>query len=238
MTVEAPAAPAPVVPAPAPAPAAVTPTVTPTPAANPTPGNVAPPAEPVTSQSLLESAGKEAPKPGDVKPGDKTQGAPETYSDFTLPDGITLDAKLADGFKALAKEMNLSQENAQKLATLQAEHVKTTADSLVKEAEQQRTKQLEAWKTETKTALGADWQKELGFAGKALDAFGGPELRKLLTESGLGDHPLMAKMLVAVGKTMSETQPGEGTRVAIDDPKESQYRGMFPKMYDGNGLRK
>ncbi len=191
-----------------------------------------------TPASLLESAGdvKADATKTDVKTdAAKTQGAPDAYTDFKLPDGMELDAKLTDSFKATAKELGLSQEAAQKLVSLQAEHAKSTAESLVSKAEQQRAEQISAWQDETKKALGAEWKKELGFAGKALDAFWPPEFRKMLTASGLGDHPQMVAGLVKMGKAMSEAKPGEGSRVGIVDPKEAGHRSMFPKMYDANG---
>ena len=232
----APAAGAPAAAAPAAAPAAKP--DAPAPAAAPKPGD--PPAAAAAPKSLLDEAADDgAPaKPGDppaAKPGDKPQGAPESYTDFKLPEGFSADAKLIDSFKAAAKDMNLSQENAQKLVTLQAEYAKTTAETLVSQAEQQRTTQIEAWKTETKTALGAEWKKELGFASKALDAFWPPEARALLAKSGFGDHPQFVPGLVKLGKALSETNPGVGNRSGITDPKEATNRSMFPKMYDANG---
>lgn len=185
--------------------------------------------------SLLESAGADATKTDVKTDAAKTQGAPESYTDFKLPDGLTLDAALTDSFKATAKELGLSQDAAQKLVTLQAEHAKSTAENLVSQAEKQRADQITAWQAETKKALGAEWQKELGFAGKALDAFWPSEFRKMLTASGLGDHPQMVAGLVKMGKAMSETAPGDGSRAGITDPKEVQNRQMFPKMYDASG---
>ena len=222
---------APAAPAAEPKPAAAAPA----PAAG-APAAAAPAAAPAAKPDAPAPAA--APKPGDppaAKPGDKPQGAPESYTDFKLPEGFSADAKLIDSFKAAAKDMNLSQENAQKLVTLQAEYAKTTAETLVSQAEQQRTTQIEAWKTETKTALGAEWKKELGFASKALDAFWPPEARKLLTLSGFGDHPQFVPGLVKLGKALSETNPGVGNRSGITDPKEATNRSMFPKMYDANG---
>lgn len=225
---------------PAPTPAAAAPAATPaaTPAAAAQPPAAAPAAKPATPGSLLEQAGDTpAPKPGEEpKPGEAPkQGAPEKYADFKLPDGLNLDTKLMDGFTAIAKKNNLSQEGAQEFVSLQAEYAKSSAENLVAQAEQMRAKQIETWQAETKTALGAEWKKELGFAGKALDAFWPPEFRPMLTASGLGDHPMMVKGLVALGKKMSEAAPGEGSRVGITDPKENTNRQMFPKMYDANG---
>lgn len=189
-----------------------------------------------TGSLLDEAAGdKTDAAKTDVKTDEAKKGAPETYADFKLPEGLTPDTKLVDSFKALAKKHNLSQETAQEFVSMQAEHAKSTAESLVSQAQTQRDEQISAWQAETKKALGPEWKKELGFAGKALDAFWPPEFRKKLTASGFGDHPEMVAGLVALGKKMSETKPGEGSRAGIVDPKEAGHRSMFPKMYDANG---
>lgn len=234
---EAPAAPAPVAAEPKPGAAAPV-----TPAA-PAPAAVAPkPGEPAAPQpktgSLLENAQKPEgapPKPGEPKPGDAPQGAPETYADFTLPEGMTPDKALLEKAVPLFKELGLSQEKSQKLVTLQAEYAKSSMEALVAQSEKLRTEQIATWQSEVKKELGADWEKELGHSARALDAFWPPEFRKLLTQSGFGDHPDMIRGLIKLGKQLGETKPGDGSRVPVNDPKEQTNRTMFPKMYDANG---
>jgi hypothetical protein len=51
------------------------------------------------------------------------EGAPETYADFTAPEGVTLDKEAIAAALPMFKEMNLTQEQAQRLVTLQAENV-------------------------------------------------------------------------------------------------------------------
>lgn len=41
------------------------------------------------------------------------QGAPEKYEDFKMPEGTELDAEVGAAFQGVAKELNLSQEQAQ-----------------------------------------------------------------------------------------------------------------------------
>jgi hypothetical protein len=106
----------------------------------------------------LDSAAA-APKPGEAKPGEvkpQTQGAPESYSDFNLPEGMTLDKALADKALPVFKKHNLSQEAAQEFVSLQAEHAKMTADAIISQAETQRAEQIAAWQAETKKSLGAN----------------------------------------------------------------------------------
>ena len=57
-----------------------------------------------------EKKGEE--KAEDKKPEPK---APEEYAEFTVPEGTTLDEQTATEFKGLAKELDLTQEQAQKL---------------------------------------------------------------------------------------------------------------------------
>ena len=46
------------------------------------------------------------------------QGAPEVYEEFAVEEGAAPDPATVDNFKALAKDLNLSQENAQKVYDL------------------------------------------------------------------------------------------------------------------------
>ena len=46
--------------------------------------------------------------------GDDSQLAPETYADFTLPEGVELDTALLTDAAPLFKELGLTQEQAQK----------------------------------------------------------------------------------------------------------------------------
>lgn len=71
----------------------------------------------------------EAPKKeGDPKP---AEGAPEEYGDFVMPEGVVVDeARLAE-FLPIAKELNLNQEQAQKLIDIEAARVKQQMEGAV-----------------------------------------------------------------------------------------------------------
>jgi hypothetical protein len=51
---------------------------------------------------------------------------------------------------------------------------------------------------------GDKLSENLGVAKKALDAFGTAELRSLLNQSGLGDHPEVIRFMYRAGKAISE----------------------------------
>jgi len=157
------------------------------------------------------------------------QGAPESYADFKLPENITADAELLGEFKTTAKELNLSQEAAQRLVDLQVKHVQKIADGLLTDF----NTTVSGWKKETKEDLGANYKQELTFAGKAIDTFCTPEqgkaLRAILGDSGVGNHKEVVKFFIAVGKAISEDKLVKGTsKTGAKTDGELFYPGGVP----------
>jgi hypothetical protein len=169
-------------------------------------------------------------KPADGdKPADdgKPTGAPEQYEDFTAPEGVKLDAEVSGEFKALAKELNLPQDQAQKVADIGIKLAQ-------KWQAQQATALTEAaakWATDSQAdkEFGGDkLQENLATAKKALDAFGSPELKTLLNESGLGNHPEVIRLLFKAGTAISEDRLVAGKPGTT--PAVSTAQRMFPNM--------
>ena len=126
----------------------------------------------------------------------KPAGPPAEYAEFTVPEGMTLVPEVAEGVKAVAKDLGLTQEQAQKLAdanmnTAQAVFVKARSD----------------WETQSRNdpeVGGAAFAESIGYANKAVDAFGSAEFKALLNRSGLGNHPEMLRVFSKVGRAISE----------------------------------
>lgn len=159
------------------------------------------------SQEEPEKSGE--PKPEEKNAGKENQqksGAPEAYADFVMPEGVEKNEEVLNQFKGIAKELNLTQEQAQKLVDIQA-----NASLAQQQAQQAQWKEtVNEWKQETIHSLGANYKKDLAVAAKALDRFGSPELRKFLDESGLGNHKLLVSAFVKAGKLISEDSFAEG----------------------------
>lgn len=163
------------------------------------------------------------PSEGDKAEGEAPAGAPEAYADFTAPEGIELDAEVTEAFKADARELNLTQDQAQKLidraVELQGkwaegqvgaidEAVKASGGALVPTAIR------EEWVTQAKADTefgGAKLDESLATAKRALEAYGSPKLAELLDKSGLGNNPEIIRLLVKAGKTVSEDSYVGGT---------------------------
>lgn len=160
----------------------------------------------------------EGEKPEAAKPPE--EGAPEKYEDFAAPEGVKLDAEAVEEFKGLAKELGLKQADAQKVADL--------GPKLMQKWQAQQAEALSTtvaqWADDTRTdkEIGGDKLDEnLAVSRKALDTFGTPELKTLLNESGLGNHPEIIRAFYRAGKAISEDTHvrGNGTSPANNDAK-------------------
>lgn len=156
---------------------------------------------------------------------DERYGAPEgdaDYADFTLPEGVELDAAGATALKAIAKDMNLSQASAQKfvdaLVARDAAQAEASAAHL--------TTIREGWQTATRTdkQFGGDkLNASLAVAQKALKQYGSPELNELVVGAGLGDHPEFIRLLVNVGNATSEAPIVNGGPSVTNDAASVMY---------------
>lgn len=169
-----------------------------------------------------EKAAREAKEAEEAK---KAEGAPEAYADFTVPEGVTLNADALESFKAIAKEDNLSQGKAQRYIDAA---VKFAADRDAAAAAQIDT--IKAGWREATTAdkeFGGDkLQESLAVAQKALKQFGSPELNELVVGAGLGDHPEFVRLLVRVGKAVSEAPIVNGGQPAAKDAASVLYPNL------------
>ena len=168
----------------------------------------------------------QAPAGEQPKPEEKPQGAPEAY-EFVMPEGFELNTEVAGEFEAYARELNLPQDKAQ-----------AVVDMGVKLMQSAQTKQAEAfaqtqqqWRNEVvndKEIGGQALAENLGYAAKVLDTFA-PDLRAVLDETGLGNHPAFVKAFVKIGKAISEDRLVGGaqqTPGAAQDPAAK----LFPNM--------
>lgn len=163
-----------------------------------------------------QQPGAEADKPQDDKPADgdkpadkpddkeqKQEGAPEKY-EFKPAEGQELDTAALEQFEPIARELNLTNEQAQKMVDLYGTKIIPMVQQQQAEAWQ---KTIEQWAADVKAdkEIGGDkLTANLSAAQRALDQFGDPELKEYLASTGLGNHPALVKAFIKVGKAMSE----------------------------------
>ncbi len=142
-------------------------------------------------------------KAEDGKTDEVVDGAPDKYEDFILPDGVELDEKMMGDFVPIAKELNLTQDQAQKLISLQSGKMQ----SMLEEQQQTWVKVQDDWKTAVKsdTELGGPaFDKTISDAKVFLKQFATPGLMEALDATGVGNHPEFIRAFARAGKLMGE----------------------------------
>lgn len=179
-----------------------------------------PPKVEPTEAEKAEAAKAEAAKAAEVK------GAPAEYAEFSMPEGVQMDAELGTDLKTAAKDMNLTQDQAQKLADLGAKQ----AQKFQQAQSEAMQKARETWETESKADKefgGEKFGENLAVAKKAMDAYASPELKTLLNQTGLGNHPEFIRLMVKAGQAISEDRivPGRsaGTSAQAKPAAERLY---------------
>lgn len=166
-----------------------------------------------TAETTEQPAGEVKTPEGEAKD-DKTEkpaGAPESYAAFDVPEGVTLDEGLMTEFQSVAKELNLTQEQAQKLTSLGANLTQKNGAAVQESLQKAQAEWADAARAD-KEFGGEKLNENLGIANKALAAHGSPELIGLLKGSGLGNHPEFIRFMYRVGKDMkSDTFVPNGT---------------------------
>ncbi len=171
------------------------------------------------AQAIVDAAADDAGTEGSNLP-------PDTYADFDLPEGMQLDEAALTEASTFFKEDGLTQEKAQKYVDLFAKQIQAGSQA----------------QTETFNQLMSDWReqsandKEFGVdkyeqnvkvAQVAISKYGTPELKQLLNDHGVGNHPEMVRFMVRVGRTLGEDVPGvTGTKTSQAQDRVSI---LYPK---------
>jgi hypothetical protein len=155
---------------------------------------------------------------------------PEKY-EFKAPDGVTFDQAQIDAFSPIAKELGLTNDQAQKLVDFHTATV-TNATAAVAQA---RVAETAKWGEQSAADAdfgGVKFKENTGIAVKALDKFGTPALRQALDASGMGNHPEVFRLLWKIGKSISEDTFSSGNGGGGGAPRLSAAKTLFPNLPD------
>ena len=188
----------------------------------PTPAPVTPPAD----EGAVVTPPVPEVKPAEAKPVEKPAGSepekkvvPEKY-DLKLPKDSLLDPVELENVSKYAKANGLTNEEAQDILEGESARMATHVDS-----------QKEKWSTEWKNDEeigGADFQKNVELAKRVVDRFGDESLKSDLNRFGYGNHPGLGRMLVKLGKAMSEDQLVMPGAVPAGAEKKSTAEVFYP----------
>jgi hypothetical protein len=143
-----------------------------------------------------------------------------------MPEGVKLDDALTTELQTVAKELNLPQEAAQKVADLGAKLAVKFKTELEAGIAKVRT-DWAAMSQADKEFGGDKLQENLGVAKRGRDALASPDFRKFLNESGLGNHPEMIRVFYRAGQMLAEDKLVTGNKAAGSE------KSMAERLYGG-----
>ncbi len=208
---------------------------------------------PTTTPDTGEAGAKlqnQKPSEGDKgKPGSFLDGAAKgtetkpdagkPAADFALkvPEGAKVEKTIVDGFTAFAKEKGITAEHAQAALDFYVKQTAETEKALVTAWEQRQAENRKALEAHP-TLGGANLQKSqqtarLGITELDRRSDGlGTKVANLLTESGLGDHPVTAELFVLLGSMASEDRSGpRSTTSGGADSAEARARSRYANTF-------
>lgn len=159
------------------------------------------PSTPATPQGTAQAGQQAAPKQESAPAKDAKQQSETKPADKAVEYSLKgdYDAKVLSTYTDLAKELQLSPENAQKVLDQMA--------PAMKEAHETRLNAVKAdWLEQSKNDPefgGAKLEQSLVTANKAFAALASPALQELLKDSGLANHPEMVRMFRKAGEMIS-----------------------------------
>lgn len=168
---------------------------------------------------------KPEPKEGDPKP-EPVAGAPEKYADFKLPEGYKFDDKELTKATTMFKEMNLSQESAQKLV----DHYVENNLQAAKAPYDAWAKLQKDWGAEIQNRFGDRTDQVRSDINKAIDVVLPPSLarnfRAALDLTGAGTNPDLVEGLSLLFRPHYEGTPVRGGNPS---PEGQRQPGSGPK---------
>jgi len=202
-----------------------------------------------TTQPLTETTPKSPPTDITAKPTGETKPAegqsilneedphvvPETYEEFKVPEGYTLDKAAIEKASPLFKELNLTQDQAQKLVDFYATEQKAAIDKPYQDYQAIRKAEVDKVKAEYGTRL----PEVRATIGRALNSLGLPTdvvkgFRDTMDNTGAGDFLPFVKVFEAMARKISEGRPVMGRGPApVANPNAkpaTAAQALFPNL--------
>lgn len=196
-----------------------------------------------------DEGGKEGEGEGDKEPTDEEKAATEAreaaIARLAIPTPESYTVKAPEGFDALDEEglaaatpllqkMGVkTNEEAQEVIDLFASDIAPKMLSRAAEQTQAQVQQAvndvkKGWADATRAdpdVGGANFKSNMALAAKAVDKFGGPELRQVFDETGIGFHPALVKAFVNIGRQLAESD------FHLPDASAQEKTSMADRMY-------
>lgn len=166
------------------------------------------------AEATPETEPDEATEPSEETEDTKAEGPPEKY-EFEFGENTQIDTEHLAELEQVSRDLNLSQADAQKFASIAERMSQKWAQDLT----DMMTTTRAGWRkaAETDAEIGGDaMPQNLAVAKQSLKDFGDAELMKVLDDTGLGDNPAFIRYAYRVGKANSEHAFVKSGRVAAE----------------------
>jgi hypothetical protein len=137
-----------------------------------------------------------------------------------LPEGVQLDEPLLKAVEPIFRDLNLTQEQATKLIDAQVKYLAETEKQRETDFQKFMKDQVTQHQAALKSEWGAQHDANLQVAQRGMARVLSADAKKILDETGLGNHPEFVKAFFTVGKMVSEDTPpvpnAGGQRKSLD----------------------
>lgn len=170
------------------------------------------------------------------------QGAPEKYTDFKLPQGLTLQPEALAEATTVFKGLNLSQEGAQSLIDFHAKQINAIAEAPFRAVTELKTN----WESSLKSTYGKDIEpggKVITSISRMIDTLPptiASGFREAMDLTLAGSNPAFVAAFyelsqrLAEGKAVKGNGPSPGGQAAPGAAPKSVAQAMYPHLKSAN----
>lgn len=158
--------------------------------------------------------------------------APVEYS-LTTADGNAFEGEGAEGFKALFKDANLNQKQAQAMFSAYEKEMKEMHENQKSQFEKLKASWVEEVKADRELG-GQNFDTTKLNIGRVMEKYGNAELKDYLNKTGIGLHPSFVRFINKVGAAIGNDTNfvnGKGGAPAQRSDEE-KLRAMYPNSPD------
>lgn len=166
------------------------------------------------------------------------QGAPEKYADFKLPNGLKIQPEALTEAAAVFRDLNLSQDAAQKLVDFHAKQLTSAADASFRVVTELKTN----WESSLKSTYGKDIEpggKVITSISRMIDTLPptiASGFREAMDLTLAGSNPAFVAAFYELSQRLSEGKsvkgngPSPGGQVGADAKPKSVAQAMYPHL--------
>lgn len=172
----------------------------------------------------------------------KGKQPPSEYK-LAKPEKSLLSDEAVKGIALFAKEQGLTQAQAQAQVDRESQILSQVRQSVASEGEAAMLKNQESWITTAKDDKeygGAELPKNMELAKRVLKKYGTPEFNAILEDpkqGKFGNHPELVRVLVRIGKAMSDDQLVISSAQGNNKPKSAADKLYGEGTVKGSGVK-